>query len=84
MRPVDITANSKGEIIMSLFKGSTNIIKFHAEGKRVDLVNDSGLVHPCCIVCDDEENIFCIDNFSSMILTCDDNGDNIIHEARKR
>ena len=78
MRPVGITANSKGEIIVSLFKGNTNIIKFDTEGKRVDLVKDSSLVQPHCIACDDEDNIFCIDNFSSMILTCDDNGDNII------
>ena len=77
-----ITANSKGEILVALFEGSTNIVKFNAEGKRVDLVEKSGLVHPRCIACDDEDKIYCIDNSSNKILTCDSNGENVqIHEV---
>ena len=76
-RPVCITANSKGEVLVALFVGSTNIVKFNAEGKRVDLVEKSGLVHPRGIACDDEDNIYCIDDNSDKILTCDGNGDNV-------
>ena len=81
-RSLGITANSKGEILVALFGGTTNIVKYDAEGKRVDLVEKSGLVHPCCIACDEEDNIYCIDQDSNKILTCDGNGDKIkIHEV---
>ena len=81
-RPLGITANSKGEILVALFESTTNIVKYDAEGKRVDLVEKSGLVHPRCIACDDEDNIYCIDEDSNKILTCDGNGDNLqIHEV---
>ena len=57
-------------------------MKSNVEGKRVDLVKNSGLVHPCYIVCDDEDNIYCIDECSNKILTCNDNGDKLqIHEV---
>ena len=80
--PYGITANSKGEILVSLYEGSTNIVKYDAEGKRVDLVEKSGLVKPRGIACDDEDNIYCIDEDSNKILTCDANGDNLkIHEV---
>ena len=82
-KPLGITANSKGEILVALFEGTTNIVKYDAEGKRVDLVEKSGLVHPCCIACDDEDNIYCIDEASNEILTCDGNGDKLkIHEVK--
>ena len=81
-RPLGITANSKGEILVALFESTTNIVKYDAEGKRVDLVEKSGLVHPRCIACDDEDNIYCVDENSNKILTCDGNGDRIqIHEV---
>ena len=81
-RPYGITANSKGEILVALREGTTNIVKYDAEGKRVDLVEKSGLVCPRCIACDDEDNIYCIDRDSNKILTCDGNGDRIqIHEV---
>ena len=76
-KPYGITANSKGEILVALYEGSTNIVKYDAEGKRVDLVEKSGLVHPRCIACDDEDNIYCGDDSSNKILTCDSNGENI-------
>ena len=72
-----ITANSKGEILVALLKGATDIVKFNAEGKRVDLVVKSGLVLPRCIACDDEGNIYCIDGSSNKILTCDTIGENL-------
>ena len=81
-KPYGITANSKGEIFVALCDGTTNIIKYDSEGKRVDLVEKSGLVKPRCIACDDEDNIYCGDVFSNKTLTCDGNGDNVkIHEV---
>ena len=81
-RPIGITANSKGEILVAVCDGTTDIIKFNAEGKRVDLVKKSGLVHPRCIACDDEGNIFCIDRDSNKILTCGSYGDKLqVHEV---
>ena len=81
-KPIGITTNSKGEILVALRKGSTNIVKYDAEGKRVDLVERSGLVRPRCIACDDEDNIYCVDEDSNKILTCDRNGDKLkIHEV---
>ena len=76
-KPVGITANSKGEILVALGSDATNIVKYDAEGKRVDLVEKSGLVAPRCIACDEEDNIFCGDEDSNKILTCDSNGDNL-------
>ena len=82
IQPLGITANSKGDILVALFDGTTNIVKYDAEGKRVDLVEKSGLVHPFCIACDEEDNIYCIDEDSNKILICDGNGDNLkIHEV---
>ena len=80
--PYGITANSKGEILVALRDGTTNVVKYEAEGKRVDLVEKSGLVHPRCIACDEEDNIYCIDEKSNKILTCDGKGDKLlIHEV---
>ena len=82
-KPNGITANSKGEILVALYEGSANIVKFNAEGKRVVLVEKIGLVHPCCIACDDEDNIYCVDEGSSKILTGDGNGDKLqIHTVK--
>ena len=75
--PCGITANSKGEILVALLEDSTNIVKFNNEGKRVDLVEKSGLITPRCIACDDEDNIYCIDEDSDKILTCDGDGHNV-------
>ena len=80
--PLGITANTKGEILLALSVGTTNIVKYNTNWKRVDLVKESGLVRPRCIACDDEDNIYCVDEKSNKILTCDDNGDNLkIHEV---
>ena len=82
-KPVGITANCKGEILVASRDGATNIVKYDAEGKRGDLVEKSSLVKPRCIACDDEDNIYCVDDNSNKILTCDGNGDNLkIHEVK--
>ena len=82
-KPSGITANSKGEILVALSEGSTNVVKFDAEGKRVDLVEKSGLFHPRSIACDADDNIYCVDEKSNMMLTCDCTGDNTrIHEVQ--
>ena len=80
-KPYGITANSIGEIFVALREDTTNIVKY-GEGKRVDLVEKSGLVIPRCIACDDEDNIYCTDFNSNKILTFDGNGDNLkVHEV---
>jgi len=61
MRPFGITTNSKGEILVALRDGTTDIVKYDAEGRRVNLIEKSGLIHPRSIACDDEDNIYCID-----------------------
>ena len=82
--PLGVTANSKGEILVTLSYGTTNIVKYDTKGKRVDLVKKSGLVTPICIACDDEDNIYCVDEHSNKILTCDINGDKLnIHEVKQ-
>ena len=82
-KPYGITANSKGEILVALFDATTNIVKYDAEGKRIDLVEKRGRVKPRCIACDDEDNIYCGDEVSNKILTCGGNGDNLqIHEVK--
>ena len=81
-KPNGITTTSKGKTIVALYSGSTNIVKFNAEGKMVDLVEKSGLVHPCCIACDDDDNIYSIDESSNKLLICEGNGDRFkIHEV---
>ena len=55
---------------MALYDGTTNIVKFNAEGERIKLVKNSGLVYPRCIACDDEDNIYCGNEHSYKILTC--------------
>ena len=83
--PVGITANSKGEILVALSECPIDIVKYDAEGKRVDIVKKNSLVKPRCIACDDEDNIYCtdVDRGSNKILTCDNNGDDNlnIHEV---
>ena len=84
-KPYGITANSKGEIFVALRDGSIDIVKYDAEGKRVDLVEKSGLVHPRNIACDDEDTIYCVDGDSNKILICDRNGDKLsIHKIKLR
>jgi len=54
-----------------------NIIKYDAEGKRVILVWKMDLVSPRCIACDNEDNIYCIDQDSNKIMTCERRGKNV-------
>ena len=78
--PYGITANSKGDILV--YDSSMNIVKYDAEGKRAYLVEKIDLVFPRCIACDDEDNIYCGDDSSNKILTCDGNGGKLkIHEV---
>ena len=78
--PVGITANSKGDILVTEIAG--NIIKFDANGQRHKLVAQNELKTLRCIAVDNEDNIYCIDNNNNKILTCDKNGANIqVHEV---
>ena len=71
--PIDITANCRGDIFVVLRDSTTVIIKYAEGKKRVNLVSRSLLVHPRCIACDDKD-IYCTDESSNMILSCDNNG----------
>ena len=78
--PLGITANSKGDILVTE-KG--NIIKFDANGQRHELVVQNELKALRCIAVDDEDNIYCIDDNNNKILTCDKNGGNVqVHEVK--
>ena len=80
--PLCITANSKGEILVVTHGGHASIVKYDTEGKKVDLVKKINLTRPRSIACDDEDNIYCIDESSNKILTCDKNASNlVIHEV---
>ena len=81
--PNGITANSKGEILVTLYESLTHIVKFNAKGRILKSINNTGLVQPCCIACDDEDNIYCGDENSNKILICDSNGyERKIHEVK--
>ena len=75
-RPSGITANSKGDILVSSSANSPTLVKFSIEGNRV-VVMDSDLIEPRCVACDDEDNIYCVDRCSDKILTCTSDGGNV-------
>ena len=78
--PLGITANSKGDILVTEKIG--NIIKFDANGQRHKLVAQNELTALRCIAVDDEDNIYCIDEDNNKIMTCDKNGGNFkVHEV---
>ena len=80
-RPIGITANSKGELLVAESQG--NIIKFGADGKREKLVTQNKLMTLRCIAVDDEDYIYCIDETNNKILTCDRNGEHVqVHEVK--
>ena len=77
--PSGITANSKGDILVTEKEG--NIVKFDSNGKKEKLIAQNELTSLRCIQLDDEENIYCIDRDNNKILTCDTNGENLqVHE----
>ena len=81
VNPFGITANSKRDILVTEIAG--NIIKFDANGQRHKLVMQNELKALRCIAVDDEDNIYCIDEKSNKILTCDKNGGNVqVHEVK--
>ena len=67
--PTGITVNSVGEILVSEMKG--NIIKFDTEGNRRTIVQQVRVNNLRKIAVDGEDNIYCIDQNSNMILRCD-------------
>ena len=73
--PTGITVNSVGEILVSEQNG--NIIKFDTEGNRRTLVEQNRVINLRKIEVDGEDNIYCIEGTSNMILRCDRNGGNI-------
>ena len=80
--PLGITANSKGDILVSEKVG--NIIKFDVNGQRHKLVAQNELKGLRCIAVDDEDNIYCINEENNKILTCDKNGGNVqVHEVKQ-
>ena len=80
-KPLGITANSKGDILVTEKVG--NIIKFDANGQRYKLVARNELKALRCIAVDDEDIIYCIDEDNNKIMTCDKNGGNVkVHEVK--
>ena len=80
-RPTGITVNSVGEILVS--QGCGNIIKFNTQGNRRTLVDQERVNSLCKIEVDDEDNIYCMEDFSNRILRCDRNGRNIKMQVLK-
>ena len=79
-KPLGITANSQGELLVTERDGS--IIKFYTNEKREKLVTQRELTALRCIAVDDEDNIYCIDENNNKILTCDKNGGNVqVHKV---
>ena len=80
-RPGGITENSRGDLLVTEQNGS--ITKFDVNGKREKLVTQNELKSLFCIAVDDEDNMYCIDEFSNKILTCDKNGRNVrVHQVK--
>ena len=80
-RPGCITENSKGDLLVTEQSGS--IIKFGVNGKKEKLVTRKELKALRCIAVDDKDNIYCIDEASNKILTCDKNGRNVrVHQVK--
>ena len=80
--PIGITANSKGEVLV--IEQGGNIIIFDINGKRETLATQSEQKSLRCIACDNEDNIYCINETNNKILTCDKNGGNItLHEVKQ-
>ena len=77
-RPSGITSNSKGEILISSGKNLPTLVKYNTERKRVVIVNNSSLIQPCCVACDDEDLTYCLDQKSDKILTCTSDGDKLL------
>ena len=81
-KPGGITENSRGDLLATE-QSSGSIIKFDVNGKREKLVTQNEVKQLHCIAVDDEDNIYCIDEASNKILTCDKNGRNVrVHQVK--
>ena len=81
-RPSGITENSRGDLL-AIERSSGSIIKFDVNGKREKLITQNEVKRLHCIAVDDEDNIYCIDEQSNKILTCDKNGRNVrVHQVK--
>ena len=81
-QPNSITGNSRGDLVATE-QSSGSIIKFDVNGKREKLITQNKLKNLDCIAVDDEDNIYCIDEDSNKILTCDKNGRNVrVHQVK--
>ena len=80
--PSSITENSRGDLLVTEESGS--IIKFDVNGKKEKLVTQKKELKALrCIAVDDKDNIYCIDEVSNKILTCDKNGRNVrVHQVK--
>ena len=79
--PSSLTENSRGDLLATEQSGS--IIKWDVNGKREKLVTLNELKALHCIAVDDIDNIYCIDEVSNKVLTCDKNGRNVqVHQVK--
>ena len=72
-KPLAITGNSRGEILVS--EKQENIYKFSPKGERVKLIDVTELETLRGIACDDKDNIYCIDDQTNKLFTCDKKGE---------
>ena len=81
--PKGVTINSLGELMVI---NGTDITKFDTKGNKKVLVkhSENRLKAPRRITTDGEDNIYCVDEFSAMILKCDKDSGNVqVHEVKQ-
>ena len=82
--PSGITANSMGDVIVTEYEG--NIVKLESKGETSVLVeySDSKLTKLESVSTDDEDNIYCTDEDTNKLLTCNKDGGNVqVHEVKQ-
>ena len=82
--PTGVTANSKGDIIVTEAQG--DIIKLDKEGKKHVLVEHSKTMLDILIAVasDKEDKLYCIDEGTNKIMRCDKNGGNVqVYEVKQ-
>ena len=78
-----ITTNSVGDVIVAEYEG--DIIKLESNGKTSVLVkhSDSKMKMLESVSTDDEDNIYCTDDFSNKVMKCNKKGSNVqVYEVK--
>ena len=82
--PCGIAVNSVGDVIVAQYQG--DIIKYDKDNQREVLVKYSQAKLEVLrdIALDNDNNIYCIDEYSNKILKCNKNGSNILIKGVKK